>query len=133
MTRDVRDIKKRVNQLIEIQIQQLETLAHVILILNITRYVMQFKRQHINAVMEVVGRTHNDITTLFNIMSSIYTHINYQQILLHICSPFWLIFNFNFNFCFAIALQLPEFLKCFTIYIGTLKLNLKISGILCIT
>ena len=36
-------------------------------------------------MMQAVQRTHNDITTLFNITSSIYTHINYQQIL-HICS-----------------------------------------------
>ena len=35
--------------------------------------------------MEVVQRTHNDVTTLFNVTSSIYTYINYQQILLHIC------------------------------------------------
>ena len=47
---------------------------------------MQVNRQHINSVMEAVERTHNDVTTLFNITSSIYTHINYQQILLHICS-----------------------------------------------
>ena len=39
-----------------------------------------------NVVMEAVQRTHNDVTTLFNVMSSIYTHINCQQILLHICS-----------------------------------------------
>ena len=36
--------------------------------------------------MEAVERTHNDVTTLFNITSSIYSHLNYQQILLHICS-----------------------------------------------
>ena len=47
---------------------------------------MWVNRQHINTVMEVVERTHNNVTTLFNIMSSIYTHINYQQILLHIHS-----------------------------------------------
>ena len=47
---------------------------------------MQVNRQHINTVIEMVGMTHNDTTILFNIMSSIYTHINYQQILLHICS-----------------------------------------------
>ena len=85
-TRDVRDIKKRVNQLIETQNQQKETLVHVISELNIMRYATQVNRQHINAVMEAVERTHNDITTLFNITSSIYTHINYQWILLHICS-----------------------------------------------
>ena len=41
MTRNVRDIKKRVNQVIETQTQQQETLVHVILILNITRYATQ--------------------------------------------------------------------------------------------
>ena len=43
-------------------------------------------RQHINAVMEAVQRTHNDVTTLFNITSSIYTHTNNLQIPLHVCS-----------------------------------------------
>ena len=61
-------------------------LVHVILILNITRYATKVNRQHINTVMQTVERTHNDITTLFNITSSLYTHINYQEILLHICS-----------------------------------------------
>ena len=82
--KDVRNIKKRVNQLIETQTQQQETLVHVIFILNVTRYAMHINRQNINAVMEAVERTHNDVTTLFNITSSIYTHINYQQILIHI-------------------------------------------------
>ena len=84
-TKDVRDIRKRANQLIETQTQHQETLVHIILILNITRYATQLNRQHINTVMEAVERTHNDVNTFFNITSSIYTHINYQQIL-HICS-----------------------------------------------
>ena len=41
MTKDVRDIKRRVNQLIETQTQQQDTLVHVISILNVTRYAMQ--------------------------------------------------------------------------------------------
>ena len=36
--------------------------------------------------METVERMHSDATTLFNIMSSIYTCINHQQILIHIFS-----------------------------------------------
>ena len=79
-------MKKRVNHLIETQTQQQETLVHVILILNVTRYATHVNRQHINTVMEGIERTQNDNTTLFNITSSIYTHMNYQQILLHICS-----------------------------------------------
>ena len=47
---------------------------------------MQVNRQHIIAVMQAVQRKCNDVTTLFNITSSIYTHINYQQIPLHIHS-----------------------------------------------
>ena len=86
MTKDIRDVKRRVNQFIETQTQQQDTLVHVISILNVTRYITHINRQHINVVMEAVQMTHNDVTTLFNITSSIYTHINYQQILLHICS-----------------------------------------------
>ena len=51
-TKDVRVIMRRVNQLIEAQTQQQETLVHVILILNITTYTTQINRQHINAVMQ---------------------------------------------------------------------------------
>ena len=86
MTKDIRDIKRRVNQLIETQPQWQDTLVHVIFILNVPRYATQVNRQHINVVMEAVQRTHNNVTTLFNITSSIYTCINYQQILLHVHS-----------------------------------------------
>ena len=44
MTRDVRDLKTRVNQLIKTLIQQQETLVHMISILNVTRYAMQVDR-----------------------------------------------------------------------------------------
>ena len=86
MTKDVRDIKRRVIQLIETQTQQQDTLVHVISILNVTRYAMQVNRQHIVTAIEVVERTHNGVTTLFKITSSIYTCIKYQQILLHFYS-----------------------------------------------
>ena len=51
----------------------------VILILNFTRYATQVNGQNINAVTEVAERTHNDMNTLFNIKSSLYIYINYQQ------------------------------------------------------
>ena len=47
---------------------------------------MQVNRQHTNTVIQAVQSTNNAITRLFNITSSIYTSINYKQILLHICS-----------------------------------------------
>ena len=83
MTKDVRGIKRRVTQLIETQTHQQDTLVHVISILNVTKYTMQVNRQHINMVMEAVQRTHNDVTTLFNITSLLYSCINYQHILFH--------------------------------------------------
>ena len=84
-TKDVRSVKNRVNQLIARQHQQQETLVHIISILNVTRYAIQVNRQHINLVMEAVERTHQDVTTLYNITSSLYTNLNYHQIVLHIC------------------------------------------------
>ena len=61
------------------------SLVDVISILNVTRYDMQVNRQHINIVMEVCWEnTQWCSSTLFNIISSIYTCLNYQQILLHI-------------------------------------------------
>ena len=85
-TKDVRSIKNRINQLIATQHQQQATLVHVISILNVTRYATQVNRQQINLVMDAVERKHQDITTLYNITSSLYTSLNSQQIVLHICS-----------------------------------------------
>ena len=48
--------------------------------LNTKHHQICHTRQHINTVMETVERTHNGITTLFNINISIYTCINYLQI-----------------------------------------------------
>ena len=42
-TKDVNNIKKRVNQLTEAQSMQQETLLHIIFILNITQYAAQVK------------------------------------------------------------------------------------------
>ena len=36
--------------------------------------------------MEAVERTHESVTMLYNITSSLYTSLNYQQIVLHIYS-----------------------------------------------
>ena len=84
-TKDGRSIKNRVNELIVMQHPQ-ETLVHIISILNVTRYATHVNRQHINLVMEAVDWTYQDVTTLYNITSSLYTHLNNQQIVLHICS-----------------------------------------------
>ena len=75
-----------VNQLIAMQHKQQETLIHIISVLNVTRYATQGNRQHINLVMGAVERTHQDITMLYNITSSLYTSLKYQQIALHIHS-----------------------------------------------
>ena len=75
----------RVNQLIMTQHKEQETLVHIISVLNVTRYITQVNRQHINLVMDAVERTHHDNTTLYNITSLLYTSLNYQQIVLHIC------------------------------------------------
>ena len=85
-TKDVNSIMNRVNQLITMQHKQQETLVHTISVLNVTRYATQVNRQHISLIMDAVERTHQDSTTFYNITSSLYTSLNYQQIILHICS-----------------------------------------------
>ena len=86
ITKDVNTIKSRISQLISTQQNQQEILVHVISILNITRYATQINRQHINILMDTTEKTHHDITTLYNIMHSLYSSISYQQIILHIRS-----------------------------------------------
>ena len=85
-TNDVKLIKSRINQLISMQQSQQETLIHMILILCFTRYATQINRQHINILMDTTEKTHQDITTLYNVMHSLYSSISYQQIVLHIRS-----------------------------------------------
>ena len=70
------------------QHKQQEMLVHIISVLNVTRYATQVNRQHINLVIDTVERTHQDVTTLYNITSSLYTSLNYQQVVLHLYS-FW--------------------------------------------
>ena len=67
-----------VNQLIVLQYKQQETLVYIISVLNVTRYATQVNRQDINLVMDAVERTHQDINTLYNIISSHCTSLNYQ-------------------------------------------------------
>ena len=68
------------------QHQKQETLVHIISILNVTRYTTQVNSQHINLVMETAESTHQDVIMLYNITNPLYTCLDYQQIVLHICS-----------------------------------------------
>ena len=86
MTKDVNSIKNRVNQLIAMQHKQQETLVHIIFILNVAQHAPQVNRQHINLIMDAVEWTHQEVTMLYNITSLLYTSLNYQQIVLHICT-----------------------------------------------
>ena len=55
----------------------------MISILNVTRYATQVNRQHVNILMDTMEKTHQDLTTLYNIMQSLYSSLSYQQIILH--------------------------------------------------
>ena len=82
-TKDVNAIKTRINQLITTQQSQQETLAHIISILNVTRYTTQVNRQHISILMDATEKMYQDVTTLYNISHSLYNSLIYQQIILH--------------------------------------------------
>ena len=61
-TKDFTSIKKKVNQLITAQATQQETLVHIVSILNITRYVTQINKQHINIVTDAVDKMEMEIS-----------------------------------------------------------------------
>ena len=85
-TKDVSNIKKRVNQLVEVQSMQQETLVHIISILNITQYAAQVNRHSINVIMDKVDETVHDVNNLYNLTTSLATSLSYHQLILHVRS-----------------------------------------------
>ena len=65
-TKDVNNIKTRINQLIVTQSSQQETLVHVISILKVTRYAAHVNRHSINVLMDKVDAASYDINTLLS-------------------------------------------------------------------
>ena len=87
-TKDINNIKTRINQLITTQSSQQETLVHIISILNITKYAAQVNRHSINALMDAARATSYNINNLYNLTTSLTTSINFHQLILHIRSMF---------------------------------------------
>ena len=85
-TKDVNSIKECVNQLIEPQSTQQETLVHIVSILNITRYAAQVNRYSINVLMDKVDETSQDVNNLYNLTTSLATSLSYHQLILYIRS-----------------------------------------------
>ena len=85
-TKDVNSIKAHVNQLIETQSTQQETLVHIISILNVTRYAAPVNRHIINILMDKVDENSQDINNLCNLTTLLATSLTYKQIVLYIRS-----------------------------------------------
>ena len=85
-TKDVNSIKACVNQLIENQSEQQETLVHIVSILNVTRYAAQINRHSINVLMDKIDETSQDVNNLYNLATSLDTSLSYHQIILYIRS-----------------------------------------------
>ena len=84
-TRDTWEIKQHVNQLIQAQSKQQETLVHFISVLNVTRYAAQVNKQKLNEIMDVLQRSSEDLDRLFNITEVLTQHITYQQMYTYMC------------------------------------------------
>ena len=82
-TKDVNSLKTHVNQLIENQLSQQETLVHIISILNVTKYEAQINRHSINVLMDKMDETSQDVNNLYNLTTSLATSLNYHQIFLY--------------------------------------------------
>ena len=82
----INTIKKRVNQLIEAQSKQQETLVHIISILNVTRCTAQVNRHSINVLMDKIDETVQDVNNLYKLTTSLVTSLSFHQLILHIRS-----------------------------------------------
>ena len=85
-TKDVNSIKECVNQLIETQSAQQETLVNIVSILNVTRYTAQVNRHSINVLMDKLDETSQDVNNLYNLTTSLATSLSYHQMVLYIRS-----------------------------------------------
>ena len=85
-TKDVNNIKKRVNQLIEAQSTQQKTLVHIMSILNVIQYAEQVNRHSINVLMDKVDETVHDVNNLYNLTTSLASTLSFHQLMLHIRS-----------------------------------------------
>ena len=85
-TKDVNSIEKSVNQLIETQSMQQETIVHILSILKVTWYAAQVNRQHINIIMNRADEIAQDINNLYNLTTSLATSFSYYQLVLDIRS-----------------------------------------------
>ena len=83
-TKDIYSIKEHVNQLIETQFTQQETLVNIVSILNITRYAVQVNRHSINILTDKVDETSQDVNNLYNLTTSLATSLSYHQLVLYI-------------------------------------------------
>ena len=88
-TRDVWEIKQHLNQLIQAQSKQQETLIHVISMLNITQYAAQVNRQKLNEVIGALQRSNEDLDRPFNITEVLTQCIRYQQVCCHLTYSYW--------------------------------------------
>ena len=85
-TKDVNSIKECVNQLIETQSTQQETLVHIVSILNVTRYAAQVNRHSINVLMDKVDETSHNVNNLYTLTTSLATSLSYNKLVLYIRS-----------------------------------------------
>ena len=77
------EIKQCINELIQAQSKQQETLVHVISIFNVTRYAAHVKRQKLNEIMDALQRSDEDLDRLFNITVVLTQHIRYQKMYIY--------------------------------------------------
>ena len=66
------------------QSSQCDTLVHIVSILNVTRYATQVNRHSINSLIDAVHTAAQDIDNLYNVMTSLASSINFNQMTLHL-------------------------------------------------
>ena len=87
--------------------------AHIVSILNITRYTTQVNRHAINTLMDAVWTTSHDINNLYNLTTSLATSINFNQMILHIRSVFANLCD-SLNYIWTVSTHTKEYINVAT-------------------
>ena len=85
-TRPTWDIKQCVNQLIQAQTKQQETLVRVVSVLSVTRYAADVNTQKLNEIINALQGSNEDLNRLFKIKEVLTQCIRYQLMYIYMCT-----------------------------------------------
>ena len=116
LQKDTWDIKQYVNQLIQEQTKQHETLVHVISIPNIIRYAEQVNRQKLNEMIDALQRSNDDLNNYSVLQRFWHNALNTNECT-STCSPSLVYHRDSLTYMRQVAIHMMDYVDAATINI----------------